>query len=156
MATFPVISVDAAAGDTAPQRHDDVIDLLREHAFEIAAHPEDATAPSWAEWLAGQPIQFDSSPAQMSESPTQFRLCLATPGFLAEELEVTLTPLTVTIEGNLRENHELNAGRRHFSELATRHTLRQFELPAPVDPDDLTATLSGGILTVTMQKANRT
>jgi HSP20 family protein len=74
------------------------------------------------------------------------------PGMSEKELELTVTGSTVTLKGERKV--EAPAGyTTHRNERSTFRFARTFELGTKIDPDKVQASLTNGILTVTLPKA---
>ncbi len=76
------------------------------------------------------------------------------PGFNANELEVSLEPLRLTISGKRETSKEdKKKGKTIYEEQCSSELLRVIELPVEVDAVKSTARLKNGVLELSMPKA---
>jgi HSP20 family protein len=82
-------------------------------------------------------------------------LRVAVPGFDAKDIHVTVTaiPGALIVNAQAKHNHEQSEGDVYFCEFGRRHLYRQIDLPAPINPDKVTANLEHGVLQLTAEKA---
>jgi HSP20 family protein len=84
----------------------------------------------------------------VSESEDAYLFQLDVPGLGQEDLEVTVTDRRLTIAGQRDLESSRRDGRMHSRERRSGRFSRSFELPADADPDQLSARLRQGILSV--------
>lgn len=75
------------------------------------------------------------------------------PGVDAQNLTVSLEGDTLTIKGKREMAHNGDKRSYHRREIETGAFSRALTLPIKVNPDTITAKLSNGILTITLEKA---
>lgn len=73
-----------------------------------------------------------------------------------DELEINITRESVTIKGDRKKSEKVEEKNYFYQELFWGTFSRSIILPQEVDPDDSTASLKNGVLTITMPKLNRT
>ncbi len=76
-------------------------------------------------------------------------------GVKPEEVEVSITPESVTIRGKRERAKEVEEKDYFYQECFWGSFSRSVILPYEVDPDKSTATIKEGVLTVKMPKLNR-
>jgi HSP20 family protein len=100
-----------------------------------------------------QPANWSAQPAvNILETKEGFRLELATPGLAKEDLSIQVKNNTLTIAANQtaeKTTDDTNWHRREFSHTAFE---RAFRLPNTIDSDNISATLTNGILKVELHK----
>ncbi|GGS23249.1 hypothetical protein GCM10010269_72650 [Streptomyces humidus] len=108
----------------------------------------EATAPRWTETMAWVPL------ADLSETDDAYVVECELPGLQREDIEVEVSERELCVTGELKEREREGVLRR-----ATRRS-GHFEyralLPAKVDSEQVRASLSDGILTVTVPKTQAT
>lgn len=113
--------------------------------FERMNRFMEAAAPSWTETTAWAPL------ADLHETDESYTVECELPGIKREDIDVQVSEKEVCVTGELKEREREGVLRR-----ATRRTGR-FEyralLPAEVKSGEVSASLSDGILTVTIPKA---
>ncbi len=72
-----------------------------------------------------------------------------------DDLEVNITTESVTIKGGRKKSEKIEDKNYFYQELFWGNFSRSIILPQEVDPDDSTASLKNGILTIKMPKLNR-
>lgn len=75
------------------------------------------------------------------------------PGFAPDELEIDLVEDTLTIAGTRKETQAPEGYETLRRERSVATFSRSFTLPAPVDPERVSADLADGVLTVRLAKA---
>lgn len=75
------------------------------------------------------------------------------PGFAKEDLDVTFQEGVLTISGERQREEKKEGESYHYIERQTGRFARSVRLPDGVKPDSVDASLKGGVLTVTVDKA---
>ena len=115
-----------------------VHDEVRERAFCVFQLRGCEPGHELEDWLEAEHDVLFSPPCELAETEDQIRITASVPGFGAGTLQVDALPDSITIEGKL--------------EGSERRMLRQFALPARIDPDGVEATVDAGILSITARK----
>ncbi|MBY0375430.1 MAG: Hsp20 family protein [Bryobacteraceae bacterium] len=133
-------------------RLDEAMEQIRHRAFEI--FEETGKDAHLENWFRAERELFCIPAAEMKETETELQLRIAVPGFAAENLEVSILPEMITVEGEISEKKEEKKEEKTvFSELNERRLFRQFTLPKPIETEDAKAILENGYLNVTARKA---
>lgn len=134
-------------------RLDEAMEQIRHRAFEI--FQETGKDAHLENWFKAERDLFCVPAAEMKETETELQLRIAVPGFAAENLEVSILPEMITVEGEVTEKKEEKKEEETtvFSELNERRLFRQFTLPKPILTDEAKAVLENGYLVVTAHKA---
>ncbi len=77
------------------------------------------------------------------------------PGVSKDGVEVTLEDGVLTLKGEKRTETESTQEQYHLRERRCGQFARSFQLPVAVDEDSVAATLKDGVLTVTLNKAEK-
>jgi HSP20 family molecular chaperone IbpA len=91
-------------------------------------------------------------PAELAETNEEIRIRALVPGFSARALAVDVLPDSITIEGRVKYAEHSGEEKIHFSEFGQKRLMRQIDLPARIDPDEVTATLEDGVLRIAAKK----
>lgn len=77
------------------------------------------------------------------------------PGVSRDNVEVSVTPRSVSLSAHMEESRQVESYQGHFihRERSQGQFQRTFSLPQEVDPDSARATFRDGLLTVDMPKA---
>lgn len=132
------------------------LDPFRSLRGEVDRLFEDAFRGWPKPWAFGWPAaSLDSFvPAvNLKETETQFIVTAEVPGFSKEKLDVTVTQEGVTIKGERTDESERTEEGYYFRESSSGSFQRAIPLPGAVMPDQATAKLEDGVLTLTLPKA---
>lgn len=91
-------------------------------------------------------------PLDLYETEAGYELRLAAPGLKAEDFEITLHRGVLTVKGKT-EQATPEGARAHVRELRFGSFSRSVKFPAEVNADGVNASLTDGILTVNIPKA---
>lgn len=125
---------------------------IRECAFQrFRAHGCEGRALE--DWTEAEGEVLYSPPSTVSESEHTVHLHAAVPGFAAASLEVNVLPQSITIEGCKEQGDRYPGENAHLSGLGKKRLLRQFDLPARIEPEQVKAILENGVVHITARKA---
>jgi len=105
------------------------------------------------DWLAAERDVLYSPPCILTETPDEIRLQAALPCVEVKSLQVDVMPHSITIEGRMLKTKKCPGERIHLREFGGEQVLRQFDLPARINPKYAKATLENGVLNITAKKA---
>lgn len=91
--------------------------------------------------------------ANLTEDANGFYIRAELPGVTAEDLDIQATGNNVTISGERKFDAEVENARYHRREREAGKFSRVVSLPDPIDFENVEATLTDGILTVSVPKA---
>lgn len=120
---------------------------LRRRLYHLLEAEEQATPPpAESQW---------SPPAEIRANEEEVVLTLEVPGVQREEMDVNLVGSTLTVAGR-RSLPEEERGRRFYqAERPVGRFSRSFTVPWTLDPEQATARLEDGVLTVRVRRASR-
>jgi len=105
------------------------------------------------DWLHAERELLHPMSVEMLESADDIIVHADVPGFKAKDIKVSVEPSRLTITGMREESAERSAGERVYTERSASEIFRSLGLPAAVEPGKATATLTDGVLTLTLTKA---
>jgi HSP20 family molecular chaperone IbpA len=105
------------------------------------------------DWAEAEREVLCSPPSTLSEGERVIHIHAAVPGCAAASLQVNVLPQSITIEGCMEQADGRAGEKVHFSELAKKRLLRQFDLPARIEPEQAQAVLENGVLHIIARKA---
>jgi HSP20 family molecular chaperone IbpA len=105
------------------------------------------------DWLAAERDVLYSPPCILTESHDLIHVQAAVPLVNAKSLQVDVLPESITIEGRMLVPKSRPGDRIWLREFGGEQLLRQFDLPARIDPKYARATLENGVLDITAKKA---
>ena len=89
----------------------------------------------------------------MFETGDKLIVKASVPGVKPEELDISIQGETLTIKGELKEEHEKKEERYYYRERRYGTFSRMLTLPYPIKADLVEATFENGVLTLTMPRA---
>ncbi len=122
---------------------------IRQRAFQR----EDGEGHELENWLAAERDVIYSPPCILAESHDEIHIQAAVPLVNPKTLQVDIMPESITIEGRMLTTKGRRGERIHLREFGGEQLLRQFDLPARIDPKCAKATLENGVLYITAKKA---
>jgi HSP20 family protein len=139
-----------------PKRNEaDPVHSLREvvdRMFDTACWR--APQPWGPTWLSPQSEFFPN--VDIRETGDEYLVVAEVPGLSREDLSVHITEESVTIRGERRGGEESKGENYHYKESTYGSFQRVIPLPGPVLPDQSTAKLKDGVLTLRLRKAEPT
>ena len=105
------------------------------------------------DWFRAERELFEVPPSELAENDAAFVVSVATPGFEADQLEVAVEPESVTIRGATERKRESTREKQIYSELTRKELFSRVALPGSIDTGKVEATLTDGLLKVTLPKA---
>jgi HSP20 family molecular chaperone IbpA len=127
-------------------------DKIRQRAFELFQKRGDAGDRSLDDWLQAEREVILSPQSELIEKDGKYRVRVAVPGFDAKDIHVTAIPGALIVEAKAKHKHEKSEGDVYLCEFGQRQLFRRLDLPAPINPDKVTANLEQGILQLTAEK----
>jgi HSP20 family protein len=88
----------------------------------------------------------------MAQDEKEFRIRVMAAGYEVNELDINAMPDCIVIHGD-RQRKQPEPGELIMTELGGKKMFRRLELPSPLDPEKVTATLVNGMLTIVAPKA---
>lgn len=108
------------------------------------AEPFRAFGARLADWLAPA--------AEASQNAAGYRIAIELPGVAQQDVQVTVAEGVVTVKGEKKVEREERGDTWVFSERQYGSFSRSFRLPADADPDQVSAVMQDGVLTVTVAR----
>jgi HSP20 family molecular chaperone IbpA len=130
-----------------------IFDEIRRRAFDLFERRGRASGKDIDDWLNAEREIVFSPPSEMVEKDTSFELRVTAPEFTANELEIRVSPDSIVVEGKADSQQDRREGIICFSEFSQRELLRRFLMPKQIDPNQASASLQDGVLTIVVRKA---
>lgn len=89
----------------------------------------------------------------VNEKADAYEIECELPGVRPEDVKVTLTGDTLTIQGEKRSDEQRQGDTWHVTECSYGAFQRSLSFPAPIDPDGIDATNENGVLKVRVAKS---
>jgi HSP20 family protein len=113
---------------------------------------EDFSSRLWGDggdWMTGDL----TTSLDVSESDNEMRVQVDVPGIQPEDIDIQLSGNTLTIRGERKEEEEKKGRTFYRIERLTGRFSRSVTLPYEVDEGNIEAHQQGGVLTITLPKA---
>ncbi|MFD1328210.1 Hsp20/alpha crystallin family protein [Mycoplana ramosa] len=88
----------------------------------------------------------------VSETENQIRVTAELPGVAEEDVDITLDDDLLTIRGEKRTEAKEEKENYHFVERSFGQFQRSIRVPHSINPDDVHADMTNGVLTITLPK----
>ena len=144
-------------GDATPpalfERMTAIADKVRERAFEIFQCRGCAEGRSLEDWLQAERDIVESLKAELVEKEGKFQVRMAVEGFDVKDIRVVATPTTLFVHAEAKQKQEKREGDAYFSKFGQKQSFRRLDLPAPINVENVTASLDRGVLQIVAPKA---
>src|SRR5713101_9864708 len=140
-------------GDPFIELGREINDLIARRAYELYESGGSAHGHDRENWLQAESEILFNAPVDIRETESAVTIRVDVPGFRENDLEVRIAPRRLYITGQRPKASEQQEGKTVYSERRSRRIFRVLDLPSQTDPDLTEATLSGGILEITLLKA---
>jgi HSP20 family protein len=88
----------------------------------------------------------------VAEDEDEFIVKASVPGINPDDLDITVTKNTLTIQGEVKQEEEREEERYHLRERRYGRFARSITLPTSVDADEIEANYDNGVLTLHLPK----
>jgi len=139
-------------GDAFFELSQEFRDLISRRAYELYELRGSVDGYDREDWLQAVSEILLNVPVDVVETETGVTILAAVPGFDENELEVRVAPRSVCITGKHAEASAQSDGNGVSAERLSSQIFRTLELPSEVDPAQVKATVSDGILEVQLKK----
>ena len=143
-----------SVSDALFERMQEINRLIAHRAYELFAARGFIHGHHFDDWHRAESEILHPCPLKLTEAENEFILRAEVSGFNEKELEVAVEPRRLFISGRRGEAAEQTTGQTVYSERRASQIFRVLDLPASVDPNEVKATLSDGVLEVMLWKAS--
>jgi len=144
--------LNLSAGDPFFDLAEEINNLIARRAYELYEYRGFAHGHDAEDWLHAVSEILLNVPADITETETQLTIRADVPGFSEKDLEVRVAPRSVCITGKRQEVSEQTEEKSVYSERRSNRIFRVLDLPSEIDPHNVDATVSDGILEVKLLK----
>jgi HSP20 family protein len=139
-------------GDAFYEISEEFRDLISRRAYELFQLRGSVDGHDREDWLQAASEVLMNVPVSVTETETGFTIRADVPGFNEKELELRVGPRSVCITGKREETSEQKEEKTVYSERRSNQIFRALELPDEIDPEQVSATVSDGILEIKLLK----
>jgi HSP20 family protein len=122
-------------------------DLFKETGFRDA-HDVEVWQRAVAEMLLEVPLK-------VTETEDGISVDAEVPGFTKKDIEIKVDSHRVFIKGKQAQSSESKEGETAYSERRAKEFIREYLLPAEIEPEKVTAELKDGVLEIRLPKCVR-
>jgi len=130
----------------------EINDLIARRAYELFASKGFTHGHHQEDWLQAESEILHPVPLIVIETETELTVRAEVPGFSAKDIEVRVEHHSLLIIAQRQEASEQTRGNTLYAERQSNLIFRVLDLPTNVDPERVKATLSDGLLEVTLSK----
>lgn len=135
-----------------------MFDTIARRAFEIFERNGGQLGHDLEHWFQAETELFHPMHLEVTEADKTLTVKAEVPGFLEQDLQVSLEPRRVTITGKRESHEEKKTKKTVYSECRSNQIFRVVDLPQEVNPtaSGVKATYDQGVLTLTLPEAEST
>ena len=153
------IELFLAPGSCSPlapgRRFQELRHAIAKRAYDMFASRGFTHGHDLRDWLLAETELVRPISIEMSETETELTVKAGLAGFEQKDIDVRVEPRRLFIAGDRQEKSdqpETDKTRIVYSEWKTNRMFRTIDLPAEVDPDKVRASMSNGVLQISMPK----
>lgn len=148
-------AIKKVKADLLTERMNEAFNAVAHRAFEIFDGRGRAFGLDLEDWFKAEGELFHPVHVQMAVSEEALEVHAEVPGFKENELAISVDRRRLTITGKRESIREQKKGKTVYSESCSDEIFRVVDLPVDVDADNVRATLTNGVLNLTMPKATK-
>ncbi len=142
-----------AENDAFFQRLGEVYDAIARRAYDLFEIRGRQDGHDWEDWFQAEFEALNPMPVEIRDADNELIVHADLPGFTDKDIEVRVEPQRLIISGKREEVHDERKQKTLYSERRSNEVLRTLDLPEPIDPDKVKATLHDGTLEIALPKA---
>jgi HSP20 family molecular chaperone IbpA len=131
---------------------EEALDAVRRRAYEVYEERGRSPGGDLDDWLQAERELFFVPHADLHESEKGFRVTISAPGFDAGDIDVIASSRELLVEAKNERRLEPRRDSMRAGALESRILYRRFDLAAPIEPDQVTARIDEGSLTIDAPK----
>lgn len=151
----PILTPEAlnvSPGDAFFELAQEFNDQISRRAYELFESRGFLHGHDREDWLQAASEILLQAPVDVTETETELTIRADVPGFGEKDLEVRVAPRSVCITGKREDVSERTEEKSVYSERRSNRIFRILELSSEIDPGRVNATVSEGILEITLSK----
>jgi HSP20 family molecular chaperone IbpA len=129
-----------------------MFDKIGKRAFEFFERRGGAPGFDAEDWVRAEHDLFWVPQAELVETEAEFKIKVGVPGFEAKDLNITVQPTEILIQGDAEKREEKTEKGISYSEFGAESLYRRFALTTPIAFGAVAANVENGLLTVVAGK----
>ena len=142
------ISVQPRTGSSFWEEADQFIRSIEKRAYELFETRGRVPGHDWEDWFRAETELLKPVTVDITEEDGIVSIRAEVPGFKSDELEISLEPERLTIQGMHQSETEEMEEKTYVSESRSRQIFRTLQLPVSVVPEKAEAALKEGVLEI--------
>ena len=136
------------------ERHvQEIYDHVGQRAYELFEQRGRTHGNHYHDWLRAESEMLQPVPIEIQDANNSFNVYAEVPGFSAKQLDIRVEPTRLLIRGNVEKESTQTQGKTIYSECQNNQIFRIVNLPEEINAKQATASLSDGILHLTLPKS---
>ena len=151
--TVPVVLSVPESESLVERTLREVRNTVERRAYELAQYRNFYPGGEVDDWYRAESELLRFVPIEIIDEEKDLKVIAETPGFNVNDIEIHVEPRRLLIRGETEQTHESANGGIAYSERQGQQMFRVVNLPTQVDSDQARATVTNGVLQVTLPKA---
>ncbi len=131
----------------------EIRNAVEHRAYELAQYRNFYPGGELDDWYRAESELLRFVPIEIIDEENNLQVIAETPGFDANDIEIQVEPRRLLIRGETEQTRETSNGGVAYSERQGQQMFRVVNLPTHVDSNQARASVSNGVLQVTLPKA---
>jgi HSP20 family protein len=128
---------------------------IRQRAFESFERRGYDDGSALTDWLQAERELFEVPESELVEREEKFEARLSAPSFEPSEVQIIALPDALIVKAHSSHTQDRGDGDIRFRELEQKDLFRRFDLPSPIDVEQVSAKMDKGILQLTALKSKQ-
>jgi HSP20 family protein len=126
---------------------------VRQRAFDRFEKGGYREGYAMGDWLDAERDLLLYPESELLEKESEFEFRVSAPGFEAGDIKVTALPDALLVQASAStHSHDKSDGKVRFCEFGQKTLFRRFDMPEPINPDKVAASLEKGMLHIVAPK----
>jgi|ERR1043166_1237801 HSP20 family protein len=121
-------------------------------AFDLFVSRGSQFGSHMGDWLLAEAETLRAAPVKITETAEMVNVAIAAPGFKPDEIEVSVKDDLLIVSGETKAEEKKEDENTFYTEWRSNRFMRKLVLPSNVRTGDIDATLTDGILTLSLKK----
>lgn len=149
----PVGILELRADDPFFKHAQEINDLIARRAYELFEASGETHGHDREDWLRAESEILLRVPVEVRDKEGHFTVCAEVAGFSEKYLEVRVANRSLCITGRREAGWPQTEGQTLHSERRPNQIFRVLELPEPLEAERVDASLTDGVLEITLVKS---
>ena len=134
----------------------DIQDRIMRRAYEIFEQNGSTLGRDLDNWAQAEREMVWKPAFELSEKDGRFQLEAAISGVDPKDIDIKVTPEDIVLKADTQRQYTTQKGLVHYSEFQSGQMFRAIHLPKKINPDNVKAEVTNGLLRLTAEIAEET